>query len=157
MITTESMIEKTGDWKYSVHVGEAVRDKKRVWEFYYFEGMTDGDLPIAFFNPDNFILEILFGGQHYKNVDLIQGFWEGWFLENYCCPEEYEELTDEEVAKWILDSGLSEEQLFDEIIMEILCELEDAIDFEKAAQYSLESTRKKIKPIIKQQTKEASK
>lgn len=163
MITTESMINKVGDWKYSVFVGETVRDKKHVWDFYYFNGEIDGECSIAFFNPENFNLEILFGGQHYTDVNLIQGFAEGWFLSKYDWSDfpktskPLEQMTDEETAKWILNSELSEEQLFDEILMEILCELEVAIGFEETAQYHLESARKEISSIVNKQTEEASK
>ena len=66
-------------------------------------------------------------------------------------------MNKEETAKYILRSGISEEQLFDEIIRQILCELEEAIGFEKNAQYHLETALKEIAPIVKQQTKEASK
>ena len=160
MITTESMLKKIGDWKYSVFIAEITRNKKKVWEFSYFNGNIDGECSIAFFDPETFMLEILFGGTHYTDVDLIQGFDEGWFLSQYDWQElffSHLPMNKEETAKYILASGISEEQLFDEIVRQILCELEEAIGFEETAQYRLEESLKEISPIVKQQTRRASK
>ena len=160
MITIESMKGKIKDYEYSINVAETRRHDKLVWEFYYFNGSIDGYCSIAFFDPENFNLEILFGGQHYTDVDLIQGFDECWFLSQYDWQELFfssQTMDKEETAKYILCSGISEEQLFDEIIRQILCELEEAIGFEENAQYHLEAALKEIAPIVKQQTKEASK
>ena len=159
MITIESMKDKIKDYEYSINVEEITRNNKRVWEFYYFNGEIDGYCSIAFFDPENFNLEILFGGQHYTDVDLIQGFDEAWFLSQYDWQELFfssQTMDKEETAKYILCSGISEEQLFDEIIRQILCELEEAIGFEENAQYHLEAALKEIAPIVKRQTKEAS-
>ena len=160
MITIESMKDKIKDYKYSINVAETTRHDKQVWEFYYFNGSIDGCCSLAFFDPENFNLEILFAGQHYTDVDLIRGFDEGWFLSQYDWQELFfssQTMNKEETAKYILCSGISEEQLFDEIIRQILCELEEAIGFEETAFYHLEAALKEIAPIVKRQTKEASK
>ena len=128
MITIESMKDKIKDYEYSINVEEITRNNKRVWEFYYFNGEIDGYCSIAFFDPKNFNLEILFGGQPYTDVDLIQGFDEGWSLSQYDWQELFfssQTMNKEETAKYILCSGISEEQLFDEIIRQIRISFEE--------------------------------
>ena len=150
MITIDSLVEKCGNL-FPITLKKTTDNNTLI--IYIFNGDPyDTDIVLAKLSMDTLSLEVINGGDH----DLALGFYEGWLFDSYDWSDlEYFDLKD--APKVLLNSDISEEQFFYEILGCIYNSLEEEIYVQKDEFNKVKKVMKELSPIVKQQTLEATK
>lgn len=152
MITTDSMVLSFGDMVTPIDelcVRENEVDQKTVWDFWFFNHLTDEETIIARLDPKTFVLEVFFAGKARTSIELTDGI-EDWFLNdfskltNYTVdPYDLETMTNEEIAV-LIKAYTPEDRLMHELIYVICQQQYDILDEEKYLFQKLEESAKTL-------------
>lgn len=146
MITTDSIIEKINHRYFPITVG---KDADNTLCIYSFNGSPyDGDILLAKLNMKTLELDIV----HCTTVDIGLRFSEGFAFEKY----DWSDLN-EYTPDALLNSDISEEQFFEEILNFIPDEIEEEIGIMNDSLRNINNAIKEIEPVVKKQTAEADK
>ena len=146
MITVDSIIEKLN---HKIFLFFLEKDDDGNLVIYSFNGSPyDADLKLATLNIDDLVLDIV----HCSSIHIGDRFSEGFAFEQY----DWSDLN-EFTVQALLESDISEEQFFEEIISYIPDEIEEEIEVMSDHIRNVNEVTKRLAPIVKQQTKEATK